>query len=367
MKFKITGFIILLTIVCLSLFCVNEVSASELTAGSDEISSQVNEMLEDYGVSYTYEDMESLSLSGIIESVKESLDMRLKAPFRLLGTIIMVIIFSSFMKSAGETALTGGTAVSINNLVCVIAAVTVITPSLLTLYENSARAIEAGAGFMLAFVPVFVAVSIMSGGVFSAGVYNTITLAAAEMMVQAVRSILMPLLAMNAALSITGSVFPKATLDSIVNLIKKVITWGLTVSVTLFTGFVSLRTTLGGAADSFTSKTAKFVISGFVPVIGSAVSDAYTTVKGSFGVMKCTAGTAGTVAIVLLLLPPVLEVMAFRLVMWIGAASAEMFSVKPVEKLLKSLDSGLAIILSVLVCFAMLFIISTAILMKSFT
>ena len=114
-------------------------------------------------------------------------------------------------------------------------------------------------------------------------------------------------------------------------------------------------------------QTAKFVISGFVPIVGSAVSDAYTTVKGSFGILKCTAGTAGTIAVLMLLLPPVAEILIYRIVMWTAGTAAEMFSVKPIEKLLKGIDSGLAIIMSVLICFGMLFIISTAILMTSFT
>jgi stage III sporulation protein AE len=139
----------------------------------------------------------------------------------------------------------------------------------------------------------------------------------------------------------------------------------MTVSVSLFTGFLSLKCTVGSTTDAFTSKTVKFMVSGFIPVIGSAISDAYTTVKGSLDVIRCTAGVAGTIAAVLIMLPPVIEVLAFRMVMWIANTAAGMFSLTSLEKLFKSLDAGLAIAFSILVCFTIFFIISTGILIKS--
>ena len=128
---------------------------------------------------------------------------------------------------------------------------------------------------------------------------------------------------------------------------------------------MSLKCTLGGAVDGFAVKTVKYMVSGFVPIIGGAISDAYSTVKGSFDVMRCTAGTAGTIGIVMLMLPPILELMAYRGMLWIAKAASGMFSVTALDKLFKNLDAGLSICVSMLVSFSVLFIISTAILMKT--
>lgn len=343
----------------------NNVSAEEYSVSDEEISSQVNDMLADYDIFYSYEDMNGLSFTDLFSSVKEALALRIQAPIKLLGIMMIIIIFTSMMQNAGESIFPKNSSANIYNLVCTLAAVAVISPSLLAAYENTAAAIDRGGGFMLVFVPVLVGITIMSGGITSAGVYNAIALGGAELMIQLSRSIIMPVLTMTVALSVSGSVFPNTTVDSIVKLIKKIVTWGITVTVTLFTGFVSLKCTLGGKADGFAAKTLKFMISGFVPVIGSAVSDAYTTVKGSFDIMRCTAGTAGTIAVILIMLPPVIELIAFRVVMWIGGTVAEMFSVSALDKLLKGLDSGLAIAMSVLVSFGVMFVICTAILMKT--
>lgn len=364
---RIIKLLSVISVIFLILFTAGFEVSAEGNISEDEIQGQVDEILSEYDISYSYDDMNSISFSNIFSTVKESLFSRIKAPFRTLGITLIIIVFISFVKNAGETAFPKSSSANLYAFICVISAVAVISPSLLSIYENSAETLQRGGNFMLIFVPIFAGISIMSGGVMAVGIYNASILTAAELMVQLSSTVVMPVLTATAALSISGSVFPNSTVDSIVTLMRKVITWGMTVTVTLFVGFLSVKSVLGSAVDGFASKTAKFVISGFVPVVGSAVSDAYSTVKGSFDVMRCTAGTAGTIAIALIMLPPILEIMAFRAVLWISGTAAGMFSVTPLEKLFKSLDSGLAIALGVLVCFSVLFIISTAILMKSMT
>ncbi len=365
MKRFLKIFLVITILMCLSEFFAVKAFAQDISSGTEEISGQVNDLLSEYDTDFSYEDMQNLSLSGIIDSVLADFSVRLKAPFRLLGTILITVVFASFMRNAGETAFPKSPSANLYNMVCVISAAAVICPPLLDAYENCSNSLEKGSGFMLAFVPVYAALAVASGNIVSAGVYNTIILAAAEIIVQLSACIVMPLVAMTAALSITGSVFPETSVEGIIKFIKKLVTWGITVAMTLFSGFVSLKSTLGNTVDGFAAKSVKFVVSGLVPVVGSAVTDAYSTVKGSLEVMKCTTGTAGTVAVVILMLPPILEIFAFRAALWAGTAAAEMFSVTPLEKLLKGLDSGLAIALSVLICFSVLFIISTAILMKA--
>lgn len=356
--------VIIILIVTANLASLNVYAVSEYDTQLDEVSSQVDEILEQFDIAYSFEDMSDFSLTELVSSVKDVIAARARAPFTALGTILIVIVFTSLMKCVGETALINSPSSNMYNLVCVLTAVTVIAPMLLNAYGNAENAIARGGDFMRIFIPVFVGITVASGHITSAGIYNAVTLLSAELIVELSRNFLMPLLSVTVALAVSGSIFSNAAVDSIINLIKKLITWSVTVAVTLFSGFVSLKCSLGSKADGFGVKTVKFMISGFVPVVGSAVSDAYTTVKGSFDVMRCTIGLAGTIAIVMILLPPVIELLFYRIVMWIGTAVAEMFSVNSLAKLMKNIDCGLSIAMSVLICFSMMFIICTGILMK---
>lgn len=331
----------------------------------DEISQELDNLLDDYDLGFGIGDISELSFGELMGQVKNSLISRLDAPLKILCAVFLVIIFSTLMKSAGSTALSKNSA-DIYSMVCVMTAVTVIVPQLLTVYGETLTAIQAGGNFILVFVPIFTAVSAACGGFSSAGAYHIMMLGASEFIVRLSESCLMPILSVTVALAVTGSVFPNTSLDSIVNLLKKSLTWVISVTMTLFTGFVSLKCTITGKADGVAAKTTKMIVSGFVPIVGGAVSDAYSTVKGSFEVISSTMGAAGIIAIALIMLPKILEIAVYRAVMWIGSAMADVFSAGSISKLLKGIDSGLAVAQCVLVCYGVIFVICSAILMKTF-
>lgn len=329
-----------------------------------EISGQVNELLNEYDLGLDMADLSGLGFGDIIAEFRRAATERASAPLKMLGALLIVIVFTSVVRSTGESLIPGEGAAQMYDMVCVITAVTVIAPQLTSVYSRSLGAIERLGGFITLFVPVLAGLMIASGGITSGGFYNIAALTASEVTVSLSRSYLVPVLGLTAVLAVSGSVFPNVSVDAFLGLIKRVTVWGMTVVMTLFTGFVTLKCSLAAKTDGAVTKTAKFMISGFVPVVGNAVSDAYSTVRGSFDVIGGAVGTAGILAVLLIMLEPVAEIVLFRLVMWIGTAAAEMFSAAPVAKLLKGLDSGLAIAQSVLICYAVMFIISTAILIQ---
>ena len=277
--------------------------------------------------------------------------------------LCMTVIIYSAVKNTG-TELAGRGNSDIFSMICVTASVTLIAPELINAFNSAFEAVERTGAFILVFVPLFSGITAALGGFLSAGLYNGMIIAASELLIKLVNTYFMPIISTVSALAAAGSVFMNTSVERIVEMLKKIIVYGLTVTVTLFTGFVSLKCTLSGKADGTATKTAKFMISGFVPIIGGAVTDAYATVRSSMDIIRCTVGTAGTIAVILILLPPVAEIVLYRAVMNIGTAVAEIFSAEPIIKLLKTFDSGLSIALSVLVCYGVMFILCTGILMN---
>ena len=260
------------------------VFAEDTESSGAGIKEGFNEILDESETELSYDDIGGLTFSGIAEKVGERLpDLRTR-PMRLLGTILLMIVLSAAVRSIGGDLIKSGD--NIFNSVSVLAAVTIIVPYLMEVYEQVLTGVRVGGDFVAVFIPVF-------------------------------------------------------------------------------TGFVTFKCTLAGKADGAATKTTRMVISGIVPVVGGAVSDAYATVRSSFDIVRGTVGTGGCIAVVLIILPPVIQVLAVRLVMWIGSAAAELFEEKAMQKLLDSLDSGLAIAQSVLVCYGVMFVICTGILMQT--
>ena len=356
---------LLAVITLISRFSFN-VYAEEIQNEADEISEiseQVDEILSDYDINFSLDDIDDISLEGIGGILKEAVKSHITPPFYLLGIVIIITVFSAFTENLCGTL--GKNADGMFRLIYTLISVAVVSKPLLECFEKSANTMETGGEFMLVFIPVFAGLSIFTGGLTTIGAYNLITLTAAEFMVEISKNIFLPILSMTMALSVISSIYENNSLEMVIKTARKIVMWTFTVMTTLLTGFLTMKATVTAAADTFATKSVKFMISGFVPVIGSAVSDAYTTVKGSISVLKCTTGFAGVTALLLIILPPVIELAVYRAVLWAGTAIAEIFSVKPLSRLLKGLDGGVSIAMSIMIAFSLIFVISTAIIMKT--
>lgn len=334
--------------------------AEDILSPVDEITEQIDSILDDYDIGFDISDMDSLSLTELIERIKNHLISHIDAPLKILCSVFIVIICSTLTNNAVSKST------DIYNMVCVMTAVTVIAPQLISVFNETLYTIQVGSSFILVFVPLFTAISVISGGFTSAGVYHMMMLGASELIVKLSESYLLPVLGVISAFAVTGSVFPSTSLDSLVNLLKKTVTWGISITMSLFVGFVTLKCTITGKADGVAAKTAKMLVSGFVPIVGGAVSDAYSTVRGSFDVINGAVGAVGIIAIAMIMLPKIIEIFLYRIVMWVGSAVADIFSADAISKLLKSFDSGLAIAQSILICYGVIFILCSAILMQTF-
>lgn len=337
---------------------------TEQTEPQSEIIEELDDILSQYDLGFSAGDIGEMSFGDILSLLRDKLSARLAAPLRMLTIIFLVIVMGSVMRSMGESAVSAQSA-DMYGMVCVMAAVTVIVPPLLDIYGEVLRIVELCGGFISVFVPVMTVVSIGCGRISSAGVYHMMILGASELIVRLSESCLIPVLTVMAALSVTGSVFPGTSMNSLVSFIKKSLTWAISITMTLFTGFVTLKCTITGKADGAAAKTTKMLVSGFVPIVGGAVSDAYSTVKGSFEVIGGTVGAAGIISMALIMLPIILELLIYRIVMWAGAAAADIFTAEAVSRLLKSIDSGLAIAQSILVCYMVMFVVCSAIIMQT--
>lgn len=356
-------------IIVMIMLCV--VSAPMSAFAEDDIecqvSGQIDEIFADNDVEITYEDVSDLSFADTISLIKDRLFGELTAPIKLLTGITAVVIFTALMQSAGESFISIEGTAGTYDLICVTAASAVILPQLVEILRTTLNVIGQAGSFLLVFVPAFSGITVMSGGVATGSLYNMMILAASELIVKLCDSFLLPLMSVMSVMAVSGSIFPDSSMNGFCGLIKKSSVWILGIVMTLFTGFVTMKCSLTAKADGAASKAVKMMISGFVPVAGGAVSDAYASVRSSIDVIRGTVGVGGIIASVLILLPPILKIAVFRFVLWVGTAASDLFSADVLSKLMKGIESVLAIAQSILICYGLMFIICTAILMQSFT
>ncbi len=331
-------------------------------SGFDEIEQSVPETVKEFfhqnNIDFSVSDWnKNFTAESVFSHIWNLLKSRGKGPFLALGEIAVMLIVSAVAGSFSDRQRTK----ILEYVFCLIVAVTVLT-SAVSLIKVAGTALKGTGTFMLSFIPVFAGLITLSGKATTAAVSSGLIIGAAEIMVQASAFVIVPLMSAYLGVGVASSVSPLLEGSGINETVKKVAMWVLTFIFTIFIGFLSLQTTITASADTLSSRTVKFMVSSFVPVAGSALGEALTTVTGSLSLIKNTFGIYAVIAVCLTLLPIVIELVLWRIVILLSSGIAGVFSLPVAPKILKSVDSVFGVLLGIILFTAALFVISLAVL-----
>lgn len=360
---KISG-IILIFIITSFIFSVSSCAktyADDVKDIYDSLDSETQELLKDIGADTAdFDSMFGVTPQKIWTLTKKLITGNIEAPtrsaVRLIAVIILIAIFECFAPE--DTRIK--TIVSIvGTLLCVIS---VISP-LSTAVSSAVSSIAVGEKLMLALIPVLAAVVAVTGNPTLAASFQSIAFAGAQIISGLSNSYIVPIVGAVMALDVTGSIMPSFKLGGITSLIKKSVTAVLTFVSTLFVSFLGIKGALANAADTVASRGIKLVISSAVPVVGGALSEAYSGIIGSLVLVKSTIGIFGIAAITLINLPSCMQLLFWIFALRLSAAVGELFNQQSITDLLRALASSLTLLNVVLLFNAVLFIISTALIL----
>ena len=329
----------------------------------DNLTPEVREFVQENGITPdNTAAMTGISPIDVIKYVWDQFRESLVRPLRVLASLMAVILAAAVIESM-EDSISSKPMSKIFGVICVLVSVGIVSSSVSECISVAAAALDSGGTFMIGYVPVFAGITASSGSVTSAVAYNVLVLMVAETSVQISGEIIIPSLSVCMAMGIVEAINPDFHLSGITEAIKNVVTFVMGFIMTIFLGLLSLQSIVGASADTLGVKAAKFMVSNFVPVIGGAIADTYTTVKNSLGLLRGGVGFFGIAVIFIMIIPPLIELAAMKLMFMAAGVVSELFGVSQVKILLKNTNWILSTIFSILVSFSVMLIISTAILM----
>ncbi len=356
--------ILLLALVIASFFGVT----AQASAYSEEIKeiysvldSDTRELLDELGINTAdFDSIFSVTPQRVASLIKKLLTGSIEAPTRsAVGLIAVIILLAIFECFSPEDDRLKGIVGMIGALLCVAC---VISP-LSTAISFAAASIELSEKLMLALIPVLAGVITVTGNPTLAASFQAIAFGGAQIISGLSDGYIVPIVGAVMALDVTGSIMPSFKLDGITSLIKKAITTILSFVSSIFVAFLGLKGALANAADTVASKGIKLVISSAVPVVGGALSEAYSGIIGSLVLVKSTIGIFGIAAIALINLPSCMQLVFWIFALKASAAVGELFNQQSISDLLNALASSITLLNVVLLFNAVLFIISTALIL----
>ncbi|MDR1754497.1 MAG: stage III sporulation protein AE [Eubacterium sp.] len=288
--------------------------------------------------------------------------IEIKRPLTMLFSLVGVILLYAAAEAVRDSTGSGkaGEAFSV---VAVTTGAVMISVHISECVLSISKVLGSAGTFFSTFIPIFAGLMAITGQLATAGVFGTAMMIAAGFFAQLITAVLTPLTGCVLGISLAGAVDPGLNIERIAELIKKIVVWGLGFITAVFAGMLSVQSLLTSSADSVTMKAAKFVVSGGVPIIGGAVGDALSTVNASVGIIKASTGTFGIIAGLFILLPAFGSVVCYRLSLAVAAGISDLFGMIRLSSLIKSGESVMKIISALIICFALLMLVSIALML----
>ncbi|MBE6753289.1 MAG: hypothetical protein E7559_02880 [Ruminococcaceae bacterium] len=308
------------------------------------------------GISVSYESITDL----LTETAKESSTAPIAACAVTAGLVVLCALIEGLRSSFADSKLAAPAAAAATIAICTAAAAPVAMH-----IADAGRTMEGMCGFGAVFVPVFAAACAAGGHPLAASGYNAFMLGLNSGINVVISQAVLPLLRIFLAISTASALSPTLRLEGLTEFIEKRVKWLLGLLAMLFTGFLGVTSAVSAAADKASGKALKFLVSGTVPVIGGAISDALASVQGCLSVMRASVGGFGIIAIAFICLPPLIRTVIWLLGMELCRMLADMLEVKSASRLLRAVTASLEVMLSLLLFCAAVLIVSSAILLGS--
>ncbi|QHA94279.1 stage III sporulation protein AE [Bacillus sp. N1-1] len=344
------------------------------TLGLQEIQAYWDEVIEEYGGFLPESQKGSFlefikgekqfSLKAYLLGLLKFLFHELLVHGKLLGSLILLTIFSILlqnMQNAFEHKAVSTVAYGIIYMVLIILALN----SFHVAIQYTESAIANMMGFLLALIPLLLALIASVGGVASVAFFHPIVLFLVNTGGLLIQKFVLPMLFLSAVLAIVSTISEQYKVTQLSNLLRNVAIGTLGVFFAVFLGVISVQGASTAVADGVTIRAAKFVTGNFIPVVGRMFTDATDTVLSASVLLKNTVGLAGVVILLMICAFPALKVLSLVLIYNIAAAVIQPLGGGPIIQSLNVISKSILFIFAALAIVSLMFFLAVTIIIAS--
>ncbi len=226
---------------------------------------------------------------------------------KLLGTLIMLTIFSALLQSL-QSAFSKSSVSKIADAVVYMVLIIFALNSFYVVMTYARETIQTMVDFILALLPILLALIATGGGVVSVAFFHPIIIFLMNTSGLLMNYIVLPLLLLATILSIVSTMSDQYKVTKLSKLLQNVSVGIMGIFLTVFLGVLSVQGTASAVADGIAVKTAKFVTGNFIPVVGRMFTEAADTVISASGLLKNTVGIIGLVILCLIVAFPAIQI-----------------------------------------------------------
>ena len=274
------------------------------------------------------------SFSGLLGVVLQVYKLQFGQSGGLLASICGLILLCALMRSVGKAqSLPWASMAPRLCLFGALAAAGYGAVESMVAYFSSLRMLMSG------IMPLMSALYIMGGNVTRATVGNATLSVGLNVCGSVCASIAPPLFGSCMAMTLPGILESGVDLSKISAFLKKTYTTVLGVLTFLLSICLSAQSLLASRADSLAMRSGRYAIGQMIPVVGGALSGSLDTLAAGVGMLRGLAGGCGVILLFLTCLPVLLQMLALRTLLDLGATLAHLLGCAPESAMLSEASS----------------------------
>lgn len=283
---------------------------------------------------------------------------------KLLGSLILLTVFSMFLQAlqnSFEKSTISKVAYSIVFMVLIIIALN----SFHVVVDYTNDAIGTMIQFILALIPLMLALMATSGGMISAAFFHPVILFMMNTSGIFIQYVVLPLLFLSTLLSIVSILSEHYKVTQLASMLRNWSVGFLGIFLTVFLGVISVQGATAAVTDGVTVKTAKFITGNFVPVIGRVFTDAADTVISASLLLKNTVGLAGVAILLIIAAFPAVKILMVAFIYKFAAAILQPLGGGPVITCLDIISKSIIYVFAALGIVSLMFFLTITVIIAA--
>lgn len=304
--------------------------------------------------------LSDISFFSILKEILSIAASQMATPLKTVGCVLAIMLLYAVLDCFKDSLNVKATqqVLDIVTTICITCALVIPITQVIS---SATETIKTASSFMLAYVPIMAVVMIASGHAISGSSYYTTMILAGEGVTQISSNVIAPLLNIFLGISVTSSITPNLNLKGFTSLISKIIKWILAFTMSVFTAVLTFKSIITTSADNVSTRAVRFTLSSFIPIVGSALSEAYKTVQSSVNLLKSGIGVLVIISVAVIFLPIISQCLIWIISVQVSKSVGEILNLNQPCLLLEAVGTVLSTLLAVILCIMSVFIISTAV------
>ena len=286
------------------------------------------------------------SFAQLLENVSEDSRSALRSAVQSLAQVAVVVVITAAAR--GFSAAAGGEADALIDMAGALGCAAVLLRDFSGVLALCRETLEQISVFWGVLQPVLATALSVGGNAATATVLQVATMIVFDLVIRLVNALLVPAACAYLGIVAVDAGTGNGMLRGIADGIKGLTSGALKLILTLFTAYLTIAGGVSGSVDRMALKTAKFAVSGAVPVVGGVISDAAETVLSGASLLKNSIGIFGMLCVTAICLVPFVRAGASYLCYKAGAAVLSPLCAGSLRQLLEGVGTGFGLLLGML-------------------